>query len=1044
MNTVLQFISHPLVIPLGWTLLHFLWQGALIAACWWIVQPLLRKRPADTRYLAACAALFLMAAAPIATGLLLVQEAKSESVLDAGALTSVPSEMAMAPMPEGGPVVVPAEAPVLLNQLPLKEQMEAWLPSAVALWLAMVLALSLRLLLGYARVWRIRKEARESLGDFWENRILELAEHIGLRQPVRLCRSALVEVPTVIGWLKPVVLVPAGALAGLSPAQLEAVLAHELAHIRRHDYLVNLLQRVVETLLFYHPAVWWISRHISQERELCCDDLAVSVCGDRIGYARALATLEELRSPSPNLALAADGGSLLARIRRLSGVSSEPNRSGWWWSGMIALSTVALVIGLLLAVKSLAETNENRPNPQSASQQNTAQETNELPNSPFARPSLERLDAVGRAAYLRALQGELAQTVGAMAGIESARVTMNDSTPKKTASVFVKLAAGETLAPGSVNAIRHFIANAVEGMKAEDVSVADDHGHTYASEKPAAQSHEQPVQNARPAGRAEKILSVAEGEGTSRPPDSSARTNQVRFSPHRARIEEKLDSIVLEEVSFNDVPLAEVVKVLSEEARQRDPDKRGLNFIINSVSANSRYLLNRVGGVSPFGSLDQVLVRVHPPLRNLRLRDVLDVIVIQAASKLRYSVEDYAVVFSSTVPEPEALFTRVFKLNTGAILENLEKTQTRSGHTPASHDSNRPAATLNDRLRQYLVAAGVDAAINGTRSGEFPVSGTGRAVVLNETNGVLFARVTMQELDIIENAMQLLNQVPPHVWFDVKIAELTEHDYRNLGFDWFLGGTATNKNITLRKPPSGPPESPAPASINPVTEPGSNATNQPRALTGVLTEPQLRVLLRTLEQRGGVDILSVPRVTTVSGRQAKIELVEKKTIVTGLALPKDKTDSPSTQAPYATEEVPFGPSIEVVPSVLADGRSIQLTVVASMTEFLGYDDPGPFTVPNVEGNRVVDPPRAMPPLPAIRSHRASTTAVLQPGETLLLGGFASVDTVRFKDKVPVIGDMPLLGRLFRKEGVSERRKNILFFITPSLADPAGNPISVKP
>src|SRR5262249_55483729 len=144
-----------------------------------------------------------------------------------------------------------------------------------------------------------------------------LAARLRVRMPVKLVESALVEVPTVIGWLKPMILLPAAALAGLDPRQLEALLAHELAHVRRHDYLVNLLQTAIETLLFYPPAVWWLSRRIREERELCCDDLAITVCGDGMVYARALATMEELRS-APALTLAADGGSLLARIRRIA------------------------------------------------------------------------------------------------------------------------------------------------------------------------------------------------------------------------------------------------------------------------------------------------------------------------------------------------------------------------------------------------------------------------------------------------------------------------------------------------------------------------------------------------------------------------------------------------------------------------------------------------------------------------------------------------------------------------------------------------------
>ena len=132
-----------------------------------------------------------------------------------------------------------------------------------------------------------------------------------------LGNSAVAQTPAVIGWIRPVVLLPASALSGLEPGQIEALLAHELAHIRRHDYLVNLLQTAVETLLFYHPAVWWVGRQMRAERENCCDDLAVAVCGDALVYARALTELEQIRIAAPRLAMAANDGSLLNRVRRL-------------------------------------------------------------------------------------------------------------------------------------------------------------------------------------------------------------------------------------------------------------------------------------------------------------------------------------------------------------------------------------------------------------------------------------------------------------------------------------------------------------------------------------------------------------------------------------------------------------------------------------------------------------------------------------------------------------------------------------------------------
>ena len=162
----------------------------------------------------------------------------------------------------------------------------------------------------------------------WQETLRKLGAQIGLSRPVRLLVSALVQVPTVVGWLRPVVLVPVGALGGLPAEHLEALLLHELAHIRRHDYLVNILQSVAEALLFYHPAVWWVSGHIRAERELCCDDVAVSVTGDALTYARALAQLESYRPAHLSAALAANGGSLADRIARLLGQSRPAVRTG--------------------------------------------------------------------------------------------------------------------------------------------------------------------------------------------------------------------------------------------------------------------------------------------------------------------------------------------------------------------------------------------------------------------------------------------------------------------------------------------------------------------------------------------------------------------------------------------------------------------------------------------------------------------------------------------------------------------------------------------
>ena len=156
----------------------------------------------------------------------------------------------------------------------------------------------------------------------------------------------MVRVPTVVGYLRPVILLPASVIVGLPPAHLDAVLAHELAHVRRHDYIVNVLQSVVETLLFYHPAVWWCSRQVRIEREHCCDDVVVEACGDRVAYATALAQLEELRGLNPMLSLNATGGRLIDRIRRLLGASPVNERRSATWTIAAALTLVVAAIVL--------------------------------------------------------------------------------------------------------------------------------------------------------------------------------------------------------------------------------------------------------------------------------------------------------------------------------------------------------------------------------------------------------------------------------------------------------------------------------------------------------------------------------------------------------------------------------------------------------------------------------------------------------------------------------------------------------------------------
>ncbi len=348
MSAIETFLRQPTVQVMGWALLHFLWQGALLGVLTAGALALLRRSAADVRYVVATIALSLMLTLPMVTALQLWrgQQAADGSGRQTpaaccdGAVAAAPSTPAV---PEAVDSAAPlAPAPAFLSGRIQRPNVESWLPIFVLVWLCGVAILTLRLLSGWLWVQRMKSHAAAPAGEGWQRIGERLSRRLHITRRVRLLESKLVDVPTVIGWMKPVVLLPASALAGLAPEQLEAILAHELAHIRRHDYLVNLLQTLVETMLFYHPAVWWLSRRIRIERENCCDDLAVSLCGDPYTYARALADLEELRGTS-RLVLAANGGSLVMRVRRLLGAPTHAGRAPGWLAGS---ATVLVMLGI--------------------------------------------------------------------------------------------------------------------------------------------------------------------------------------------------------------------------------------------------------------------------------------------------------------------------------------------------------------------------------------------------------------------------------------------------------------------------------------------------------------------------------------------------------------------------------------------------------------------------------------------------------------------------------------------------------------------------
>ena len=367
MTTELQLF----VEAMGWTLLHSLWQASAIALAVAGALRWMRQRSPQSRYALVCVGLLGMLVASASTFVSQWASAVPESstarasASPAGAPapgsaadseTTAPSKSPASPPSADAPRVEfttnpsrpPAEPIAGSTTIPdvtaTSPRIEPALPWVVAAWSLGVALLSLRLLSSWLCLRRWRSRGEPLTDPAWRERIAALREAMRVSRPVRVLASASAGVPMVVGWFRPVILVPASLFTGMSAAQLEAIFAHELAHIRRHDYLVNLIQNTAETLFFFHPAVWWLSSEIRKEREHCCDDAAAAQCGGAVNYAGALAALEESRrtpGTRPQGAISAASGSLLQRVRRLLGVPFRDSSPGVSWSAGVALALLA-------------------------------------------------------------------------------------------------------------------------------------------------------------------------------------------------------------------------------------------------------------------------------------------------------------------------------------------------------------------------------------------------------------------------------------------------------------------------------------------------------------------------------------------------------------------------------------------------------------------------------------------------------------------------------------------------------------------------------
>lgn len=334
----MMFFSEEVIRSLGLTLLDSLWQGAVLLFICGALLWLLRNRASRLRYYVVLAGLLALPVLSVVT--FSGHYSVSDQAMAASAGEQVlPTEFTFAT----GERVLPESALSLVDRWQQWAQTNA--PYISLIWVLGFALFAFRLTGGFYMVRRLKRNSELPQDDFWTNKVKSLCDQLKIKLPVELRQSARLTSPVVLGYLKPVVIFPMGLLQGLPTDQVEAILLHELAHIKRYDYLLNVLVSLLQVVFFYHPAYWWLQSQLDSEREYSCDDLVLHQTGNSLSLIKALAAVREFQitGHSPALAFAGHKNQLLKRVERIMKKKTRTN----WLGGLISMSVLLLSFFLM-------------------------------------------------------------------------------------------------------------------------------------------------------------------------------------------------------------------------------------------------------------------------------------------------------------------------------------------------------------------------------------------------------------------------------------------------------------------------------------------------------------------------------------------------------------------------------------------------------------------------------------------------------------------------------------------------------------------------
>ena len=561
-----------------------------------------------------------------------------------------------------------------------------------------------------------------------------------------------------------------------------------------------------------------------------------------------------------------------------------------------------------------------------------------------------------------------------------------------------------------------------------------------------------------------------------------------REALRQTEIIKKLNDIIIPEINYREAVVSDVITFLSEESRRLDPEKAGVNIVLSSgVSAPSPSAAAAPAppgggtegqGTSPSGSEGVEGRKITLSLRNVPLIDALKYVTTLA--ELKYRVDSSAVIVLPTNAPSGEMITRSYPVNPGvfipmfAITNRPAPTQqtvstsgggggaaqsaplTQAGPSYALPDTGI-AVDSSNQVRQAFLDAGV----------EFP---PGSAFLYYPRTSTIIIRNTPENLETFDRVLAVLNTVPTQVEIEAKFVEVSQNDLDELAFQWKVGQkNAGSFAVNGGNPPT-------------VFETGAANPNQSSTISGglrdatviqgnavdalllgsgistiggndtvatvrgILTNPQFQLVVQALSQKKSADLLSAPKVTTISGAQAQIRVAQEfiyPTTFTPATVTPGSTGgtggqttqpvvAPSTPSAFASR--PVGVVFNVTPTVGADGYTINLTLIPQVTDFLGFINYGNA----IQSGTISVPNDIKQPLFSTRD--IMTSVEIWDGQTVVLGGLIREDLQKIDDKIPFLGDIPMVGRLFRSKVTQRTKRNLLIFVTARLIDPAGNPI----